>query len=425
MFPAAASRRALAALLLGLLLASPAAPQGAERAHALFDRIDEMLTSLESIMGLRAVAPIKREVLNREQINELVSSRIEEETTGEEIRQEELFMRLFGFAEDDFDLAEQVVDVMTEQAAALYDYKTKTLYLSDWAPEDMQEFALVHELAHALADQHFDLEEFVDKGDSADEDLARSAVIEGQASWVMTEWLFQQTGRSLVGNRMIAAAAAAASRVEAQDYPVYSGSPLYIQETLLFPYTEGLMFQQSMVEKYGPEAFRRMFVDPPISTRQILDPEAYFREEKPAKPKLLKARLDGLSRSSEGDVGQLDHFVLLEQHLGKKTAEKAAPAWRGGRYEIWEDNVRQHAVLRYASLWSSADEARRFFELYGKVCEKKDSEFLQIEKTPDSIVARNARGGMVIRLDGMTVQSLEGLAGDDVTLKAANRVSGS
>jgi hypothetical protein len=411
--------RPLAAALLGLLLAGPAAPQGAERALVLFNRINSMLHSLESIMGLRALSPISRKVLSREQINELVASRIEEETTPEEIRQEELFLRLFGFAGDDFDLADEVVDVMTEQAAALYDYKTKTLYLSDWAPKDMQEFALVHELAHALADQHFDLGKFVEKGGSADADLARSAVIEGQASWVMTEWLFQQSGRSLVGNRTIAASAAAASRVEARDYPVYSGSPLYIQETLLFPYTDGMLFQQSVVEKFGRAAFRKTFENPPASTRQILDPEAYFREEKPGKPKLPKMRLKGWDRSSEGDVGQLDHFVLLKQHLGEKTAEKAAPSWRGGRYEIWEDETKERAVMRYASLWSSPDEARRFFDLYRRVCEKKDSSFRVLDKSRNAIVARNARGGVALTLDGLTVQALEGLPGDDATLRAS------
>lgn len=411
-------RRALAALILGLALTAPASPQGAERALVLFNRINSMLRSLEGIMGLRAVQPIKREVLSREQINKLVTDRIAEETTAEEIRQEELFLRMFGFAGKDFDLAEQVVDVMTEQAAALYDYKTKTLYLSDWADEDMQEFALVHELAHALADQHFDLGKFVEKADSADEDLARSAVIEGQASWVMTEWLFNQTGRTLVGNPSIALASATASRVEAKDYPVYSTSPLYLQQTLLFPYTDGMLFQQSLVDKYGKNAFREMFVRPPSSTRQILDPEAYFRSEKPNKPKLPRLRLKGWSRSSEGDIGELDHRILIEQHLGEKVAEKTAPAWRGGRYELWEDDSKENVVLRYGSLWASADDARRFFDSYRKICEKKDPAFQVIEKSRNRILARDSRGGLLILLDGVHVQSLEGLPGDDAALQA-------
>jgi len=411
-------RRLLAVLLSGLFLAAPAAPQGAEGAYVLFNRINAMMRSVESIMGLPSKGPVDRKVLSRDEINELISGRIDEETSQEEIRQEELFLRLFGFTGDDFDLAEEVVDVMTEQAAALYDYKTKTLYLSDWASDDMQELSLVHELAHALADQHFDLGKFVEKGDSADADLARSAVIEGQASWIMTEGLFQRSGRTLVGNPGVAASSAKASRDEARDYPVYSGSPPYLQETLLFPYTDGLIFQQSLVDKYGPEAFRRMFEDPPETTRHILDPESYFRKEKPGKPKLPKLRLKDWDRGSDGDIGQLDHFVLLKQHLGERAARKIAPAWRGARFEIWEDQARERAVLRYASQWATPADARRFFEAYAKVCAAKDPELRVLRKSGRDVAARGGRGAYVLLLDGSTVRTLEGLPSDDVTLKA-------
>ena len=398
--------------------AAPAAPQGAERAHSLFSRINTMLRSLESIMGLRALEPVKREVLSRGEINELISGRIDQVSSDEEIRQEEIFLRMFGFTSDDFDLAEEVVDVMTEQAAALYDYKTKTLYLADWASEDMQEFALVHELAHALADQHFDLGSFVEKGNSADADLARSAVIEGQASWVMTEWLFRRRGRTLVGNRETAVSAASASRNEARHYPVYSESPPYIQETLLFPYTDGLLFQQSLVEEYGSKAFRRMFENPPASTRHILEPQAYFRGDKATKPKLPRLRLKGWERASDGDVGQLDHFVLLRQHTSERTAKRIAPAWRGARYEIWEDEAKVQPVLRYSSQWASASDARRYFDAYRKICESKDHGFRLLTKSRTAIAARGDRGGYVLAIAGDTVQTLEGLPGDDATLKA-------
>jgi hypothetical protein len=234
----------------------------------------------------------------------------------------------------------------------------------------------------------------------------------------MTEWLFRQTGRTLVGNRAVAVAAAAASRGEAGGYPVYAGSPPYIQETLLFPYTDGLLFQQTLVDQYGAQAFRKIFEDPPSTTRQILQPETYLRTEKPGKPKLPKIRLKGWERSSDGDIGQLDHFVLLKQHLGEKTADRTAPGWRGGRYEIWEDAAKEHAVLRYASLWGSEADARRFFESYRKICEKKDPEFRVLSRSANALTARGSRGGYWLSLDGMTVQSVEGLQEDDATLKA-------
>ena len=108
---------------------------------------------------------------------------------------------------------------MTEQAAALYDYKTKQLYLATWTPRDLQEAALVHELAHALADQHFDLRKYMKKSKGADGDVARAAVLEGQASWIMIEYTLRQNGQSLLDNSLSAVLAATASRFAAEQYP--------------------------------------------------------------------------------------------------------------------------------------------------------------------------------------------------------------
>ena len=114
-----------------------------------------MLAVMSKMTGLETTRPIKRSIITREQIRDLVESRLKEETTPEAIRAEELTLKMFGFVNEDFDLAKQYVDVLAEQATALYDYQTKQLYLATWTPEDLQEVALVHELAHALADQHF------------------------------------------------------------------------------------------------------------------------------------------------------------------------------------------------------------------------------------------------------------------------------
>ena len=162
--------------------------------------------------------------------------------SAEQIRHEELFLKKFGFIEENFDLAKQLVEVLTEQAAALYDFKTKTLYLGTWAAEELQEPALVHELVHALEDQHFNLTKFSKKSKGADQDLARSAVIEGQASWVMIEHSLRRSGRSLMENSLLAAAAAGSSRFEAERYPVYSGLPLVHQGSSAFPLHRGPHF---------------------------------------------------------------------------------------------------------------------------------------------------------------------------------------
>ena len=405
-------------LLVALVCAGLALPTPARcaeeldtaKGEALFGRVDAMLADLSKIFGFGADQPISRQLLTRQEIGELVETRLAEEIADEEIRVEELYLRLFGFVPAGFDLAEQVADVLTEQATALYDYKTKSLYLATWTPDDMQEFALVHELAHAIADQRFDLGRFVKKSRSADSDLARSAVIEGQASWAMTEWLFQQTGRSLLDDRSLAAATAGASRYEASNYPVYSAAPLYIRETMLFPYTDGLLFQQSLVEEYGRRGFEMVFTTPPLTTRHVLTPESYLSDELPTKPRLLPLRQKGFERTTRGMIGQLEHRILVEQYRGtREEADALSRQWQGGRFEIHENDARDKAILRYGSDWANPFAARKIFELYREVCLKKlpGAELVLDEK--DRFVGNSEWGWFDVRQIDQSVVSLEGL----------------
>jgi len=68
---------------------------------------------------------------------------------------------------------QNTVDLLSEQTAAYYDYDRKRLFILDTAgreaDEDEDRIALVHELAHALADQHFSLKKFTHKGSPNDD----------------------------------------------------------------------------------------------------------------------------------------------------------------------------------------------------------------------------------------------------------------
>jgi hypothetical protein len=369
-----------------------------------------MLAEVSKITGLEARKPITRELITREGIRKLVQSRLDQETTEEEIRLEELYLKKFGFVEADFDLAGRMVDVLAEQATALYDFKTKKLYLATWTPADMQEFALVHELVHALQDQHFNLGKYIDGAKGADGDLARTAVVEGQASWVMTEYVMRQGGRSLLQSRFLAVAAAAASRVEAREYPVFAATPLFLQETLLFPYTWGLLFQQSVLEERGEAGFGEVFRHPPASTQHILSPEAYFEGRKPAKPELPKATLGRpYKKVIEGEVGQLEHSILIRKFVTEEDAKELAPKWRGGRYALFEPRSKERAVLVYAVAWESADDAARYFEFYKQVLGKKWNMARFETESAGEVTGHSEAGGFILSHHGMIVTSVEGL----------------
>src|SRR5262249_48285413 len=286
----------------------------------------------------------------------------------EEIRAQEIVLKKFGFVGEDFDWKTQTLDLLAEQAAAFYDFKQKKLYLASWAPSAMQDAALVHELAHALADQHFHLEKFIKRaGDDDDAATARGAVVEGQASWVMTEYTLRQMGRSLKDSPQLAEAAGQQTNDAAKEYPVLAKSPLYLRETLMFPYTEGLTFQQAVLQKLGRDGFVEVFRRPPASSQQVMHPDVYWARTQPTKPALPSARLPGsYKKLMEGTMGELDHQILLRQFIGEKEARELAPRWRGSRYAIWENKKEKLAVLSYTVEWASEADAARYFGDYRK-----------------------------------------------------------
>src|SRR5207253_6570970 len=206
-------------------------------------------------------------------------------TKPDEVRAEEMTLKKLGFVPADFNLEKSTVDLLTEQAAAFYDYHKKKLFLTDWAPSGMQESALVHELAHALADQNFHLERFIKQsGKSDDSELARMAVMEGQATWLMTEALARRAGQSISSNPSLLDVMSGGSEGGSSQFPVFNSVPLYLRETLVFPYTDGARFQNAVYEKMGKSAFAEVFKQPPNTTQQILHPAKYFEHVEPAEP---------------------------------------------------------------------------------------------------------------------------------------------
>jgi hypothetical protein len=147
--------------------------------------INAILRQLSDITGFRIRRQLPFQMITREQINAYVKDQIKHSVRPKDIYAEELSLRKLGFVTAEFDLRQTTIDLLTEQAAAFYDFHQKKLFISEWAASSMREEALVHELAHALADQNFDIEKYLNKDPAdAEESLARQTVVEGQASWL-------------------------------------------------------------------------------------------------------------------------------------------------------------------------------------------------------------------------------------------------
>lgn len=373
----------------------------------LFDEIEEILGDLSQITGWKAPKKVDSDTISKGGLKEFLESRMQEIVKPEEIRAEEIALKTLGLVPATFDLKKMTVDLLTEQAAAFYDYQKKKLFILDTNATITQKPVLVHELAHALADMHVNLEKYILKGKSDDAALARQSVMEGQATWLMSEHLMARMGTTLRNSQEMAEMMNRMTGSSAGMFPVFDSSPLYLRESLMFPYTKGFLFQQAVIVKMDKAGFMEVFRNPPLSTQQIIHPEKYFAKVQPVKVQLPKVNLKGYEELIEGTLGEFDHDILFRQYGGESEG-KWAQNWRGGQFRVYEHKKDKGTVLLYASEWEDAGSAKEAFRLYRRVLAGKWKNMQVQSESPTLIEGTGDEGPFRVRLEGTRLTSIEG-----------------
>src|SRR5262252_9046260 len=238
------------------LLAFFASAALAQSLTSLFQQVNPMLYELSKITGWKVEHTVPAQILPKANFRRYMQDRLKE-SNPRELHAEELTLKMFGLVPPDFNLAGETVDLMSEQAAAFYDYQKKRLFVLDSTPDgEEQRMALVHELAHAIADQHHSLGKFIRDG-ALDDDAAsaRQAVMEGQANWLTFAYLsYHDGGKPEIPEPLLDQVSSSAG-ANGPEFPVYTSAPLYIRESLVFPYNQGTRFQDAIYRKLGRRAF--------------------------------------------------------------------------------------------------------------------------------------------------------------------------
>jgi hypothetical protein len=384
------------------------APLAAATGLPTREEVQQTLGELSAITGFPIKHPVAFESITRQQINRYLQDRIKEVTKPAELRAEELTLKKFGFVPESFDLKKNTIDLLTEQAAAFYDFHRKKLFISDWAQTSMRDAALIHELAHALADQSFSLEKFTKKVEQdSEKSLARQAVVEGQAMWLTTAVLAKRDGRSHPAVDTSEGGGDDGAAEPSGKYPVFDQAPLYIRENLIFPYSAGERFQEAVYEKRQRQALYDVFRDPPVSTQQVLHPAKYFTHTEPVPPTLPKDP-KGVKRFAQGMMGEVDHSVLLRQYTTNLDAQDVAPKLTGSQYRLLEHRRSKRVELVYASAWTDEPTAQRYFHLYRQILQGKWKNMSVSSETDTVLTGQGDDGWFQVKIEGNIVRSTEG-----------------
>jgi hypothetical protein len=270
---------------------------------------------------------------------------------------------------------------------------------------------LTHELAHALADQRFGLSRYL-TAVTADDDqsLARTAVMEGQATWLQLESVARGSGRSLSNAKDLDSAMVEVLQLRDASVSLRH-APLYVRETMMFPYIQGFQFQAALLRD-GKPAFALPFERPPLSTQQIIHPEKYLAGSKPQPVGLPEfSGSAGYSQIAQGTLGELDHRILMEPFVGEARASGTASHWQGSRYRLLRKAASNGTVLLYASTWDDTSAAQQLFDVMQRVVREK-SRKVQIQVNKASLISGVADdGGFALRLTNATVTAILGSEG--------------
>ncbi len=340
------------------------APHAASREAPHSAAVLVALDAATQARGLATRGAFASRRVSREEMERVVREQVERELPPDALAHEEAQQKLLSIVARGDDYRAMVLGMLGSQIAGLYVPRDKALYVVDdgsaKAGSAEERTVLVHEIVHAIQDEHFDLGARVRwREGGSDETAAIHALGEGDATLAMLldtsrgepipksfvdgfTSLMRESNRRMVGDRV----------------------PPALADALVDPYVEGMRFVWSLYDRGGWDAVNAAWRAPPATTEQLLHPEKFARREAPIALAGDAAAPAGFTVLSQGPVGELDLRDWLAAFLPFEEAGALAAGWGNGRVALfgrgaeralhvrvrWDEDARGNAAKAARSL---------------------------------------------------------------------------
>ncbi|GEM_PF-6266496 len=253
-------------------------------------------------------------------------------------------LSVMGMVPQERSLESLVWDLFHEQLGGFYDSGAKRLYVIDdedtraasskTAPQaldpERRRLILLHELTHALVDQHSPLEEWLDLPlvqRSLDAALLRSALVEGEAGLVMQMADLVRLGQSPDHETLKLPQSIEEMDLSSLIVPSNEHTP-WIHLRFVLPYDFGLAWIARRWQEGGWASVEAIRKHPPPSVEAIVHGTGGFaRQRDPRLPDLHPGERPVLSL----EFGEVGLAVWLAGVVGPERAVRAAAGWAGDR----------------------------------------------------------------------------------------------
>lgn len=299
-------------------------------------RVAKLAAYVESERGLRFKRPVAVSFLDETAYRGEIKAGDSTELTDEDKKEIEIFTgqaRALGLLRKDTDLVEATNEIVDEGTLAFYDPKRDLMVVKGTELTVGVRVTVVHELTHALQDQHFDLtREFDDDGSTS----IHRALVEGDAVRIERAYASEE----LSGNET---REYVEEQQDARDGVDLGDIPPALLNLFTAPYQLGAPMTTIVAEQQGQKALDKLFRDPPGSDEGVINPFALLDRERRADVD-PPARRAGEVATDDGDFGVLTWYVVLASFVDARTAIDAVDGWAGDAYSGY--TKRGRACLR-------------------------------------------------------------------------------
>jgi len=384
--------------------------------HALVHVANTLLPVVSQRRGWPSNEPFAVRVVDPTRAPTFIEAALRLQYSAEELTGKGKTLIYFGLFPAGFDFREQIIQFNSDRLLGLYTPTTKTLYVMDRIPPPLREEIIAHELLHVLQDQRG---VFQGKRNTFDAEMARQAVLEGDATAIMLEHQLHAQGRSFLELANVP------QRVErflddVIEYNQIRVSPVpFLRTRRRFPYVRGAAFWHAILTRDPSRWSDQPYHDPPASTEQIMHPEKYLGDRDDPTPVVL-AGLDAelgapWHRIDEDVAGEFIVHVWLQHYLDDETAARAAAGWDGDRYHLYEHEETKHVTFVFLSVWDSQADTQEFLEAYQRILEEKYPEKRPLGdhawQTEAGAVHLERRDHTVLLIEGAPLVSLGAITG--------------
>ena len=320
-------------------------------------RVLPLVERVEKLRGLEFEQPVYVDFLPVKEFRKKVTADEKDldDEAREEIEQGTAFMRAVGVLEGDLDLLDSINDLHSGGTLGYYAFEDERITIRGtrltWAIRS----TLVHELTHALQDQHFDIgtrsKRLEDDEDDNPSAMAFESLVEGDARRIEQKWSESLNRKQRKALRASEKAQTDKAESDLEDVPEFLTTLIGASYAL----GEALMASAGTSNARVDKLFRL----PPTTEEHLLDPFTLLLDEEGQAGVDKPAVKDGEKEVDSSTFGAVGWYLVLAERIPVKEALRAVDGWGGDSYVHVERKGRQCVRVGYV-----ADTKRDLGEMY-------------------------------------------------------------